>query len=98
MRISAGIFLIAAGAIIAFGIRDTSGPIDFTVVGIVVMLAGAAGIWLSYNVANRNRAQADDTTVIDPRVEEQYKTDPHTYPLQHEIDVTPTEYKPNRQH
>ncbi|ONI69607.1 hypothetical protein BWI15_23900 [Kribbella sp. ALI-6-A] len=96
MRISVGIFLIAAGAIIAFGIRDTSGPIDFTVVGIVVMLAGAAGIWLSYSVANRNRAQTDDTPVIAPRVEEQYNTDPHTYPLQHEIDVTPTEYKPDR--
>jgi hypothetical protein len=96
MRISVGIFLIAAGAIIAFGIRDTSGPIDFTVVGIVVMLAGAAGIWLSYNVANRNRARTDDTPVITQQVEEQYNTDPHHYPLQHEIDVTPTEHKDRR--
>jgi hypothetical protein len=96
MRISVGIFLIAAGAIIAFGIRDTSGPIDFTVVGIVVMLAGAAGIWLSYSVANRKRAGSDDSPVINPHVEEQYNTDPHQYPLQHEIDVTPIEHKNRR--
>jgi membrane protein DedA with SNARE-associated domain len=93
MRIGAGIFLVAAGAIIAFAVRDTSGPIDFTVVGVVIMLAGLAGMWLSYRVANRNHPEHDDTAIIKPRVEEQYSTEPHAYPLDHEIDVTPSEYK-----
>jgi hypothetical protein len=45
MSIGAGIFLIVIGAILAFAIRDDgSRAINFTVVGIVIMLAGAAGI------------------------------------------------------
>jgi hypothetical protein len=93
MRIGVGIFLVTVGAIIAFAVRDTSGPIDFTVVGVVIMLAGAAGMWLSYRVANHTGHDHDDAAIIKPGVEEQYSTEPHAYPLQHEIDVTPTEYK-----
>jgi len=73
MSIGAGIFLIAAGAILAFGIRDTSaGPVNLTVAGIVIMLAGAAGIWLSYNLTNQRRRVR--TEAIDPAVEEEYRT------------------------
>ncbi|GAB3820446.1 hypothetical protein [Kribbella italica] len=93
MRIGVGITLVTAGAIIAFAVRDTSGPINFTVVGVIIMLAGLAGMWLSYRVANRNHPEHDDAAIIKPRVEEQYRTDPHAYPLEHEIDVTPSEYK-----
>ncbi|ADB32074.1 hypothetical protein Kfla_3010 [Kribbella flavida DSM 17836] len=91
MRISVGIFLIAVGGIVAFGIRDTSGPVDFTVVGVVIMLAGVAGTWLSYAVANKGRT--DESLVIRPDVEQQYRTDPQSSPLSHQIDVTPTEYR-----
>jgi hypothetical protein len=48
MGIGGGIFLIAAGAIIAFGIRDqTLGPLDLTVIGWVLMLTGLAGILIT---------------------------------------------------
>jgi len=99
MRVNSGIFLIAAGAIIAFAVRDSFGPVDFTVVGIVIMLAGAAGLWLSYRTVNREQQPPE---IIDPAVKDQYRTDP--YPLQPKIDVTPThladdkpETHPNRQ-
>ena len=72
MRIGAGIALIVAGAIIAFAVRDTSDTLNLTALGIIIMLGGAAGIWLSYRLANRRRRS--DTTVIDPEVEKQYRT------------------------
>ncbi|ADB31938.1 hypothetical protein Kfla_2873 [Kribbella flavida DSM 17836] len=73
MSIGVGIFLIAVGAILAFGIRDDeAGAVNLTVVGVVVMLAGAAGIWLSYKITNDRRRVRTDA--IDPAVEEQYRT------------------------
>ena len=47
MRIGAGIALIVAGAILAFAVRDTSDTLNLTALGIIIMLGGAAGIWLS---------------------------------------------------
>ena len=72
MSIGAGIFLIAAGAILAFGIRDDSGTVDLNVVGVIVMLAGAAGIWLSYYITNQRRRV--QTQALDPAVEEEYRS------------------------
>jgi hypothetical protein len=73
MSIGVGIFLIAVGAILAFGIRDDdAGAVNLTVVGVVIMLAGAAGIWLSYKITNDRRRVPTDA--IDPAVEEQYRT------------------------
>ncbi|TWD83476.1 hypothetical protein FB561_4639 [Kribbella amoyensis] len=71
MSIGVGIFLIAAGAILAFGIRDTSSTVNLTVVGVVIMLAGAAGIWLSYHLTNAKRRVRN--SAIDPAVEEEYR-------------------------
>ena len=48
MRIGAGIALIVVGAIIAFAVRDTSDTLNLTALGIIIMLGGAAGIWVSY--------------------------------------------------
>ncbi|MFI5695868.1 DUF6458 family protein [Kribbella sp. NPDC051586] len=73
MSIGAGIFLIVVGAILAFGIKDRSGAVDLSVVGVIIMLAGAAGIWLSYNIT-RKRQQAVETQAVDPAVEEEYRT------------------------
>ncbi|MEV0803486.1 DUF6458 family protein [Kribbella sp. NPDC050281] len=89
MRIGAGIALIAAGAIIAFAVRDTSDTLNLTALGIIIMLGGAAGIWLSYRLANRRRGH-DDVVVIDPDVEKQYNTTPPDQVADHPIDVTPT--------
>ncbi|WP_202866205.1 DUF6458 family protein [Kribbella turkmenica] len=72
MSIGAGIFLIAAGAILAFGIRDDSGTVDLNVIGVIVMLAGAAGIWLSYYITNQRRRV--QTQALDPAVEEEYRS------------------------
>ena len=89
MRIGAGIALIAAGAIIAFAVRDTSDTLNLTALGIIIMLGGAAGIWLSYRLANPRRGR-DDVVVIDPEVEKQYNTTPPERVADQPIDVTPT--------
>ena len=88
MRIGAGIALIAVGAIIAFAVRDTSDTLNLTALGIIIMFAGVAGIWVSYRLANpRRRSEA---TVIDPEVEKQYNTTPPKQVAEQPIDVTPT--------
>ncbi|GAA1610673.1 hypothetical protein GCM10009789_76280 [Kribbella sancticallisti] len=96
MRLGVGIFLLAAGGIIAFGIRDTSSRVNLTVVGIVIMLAGAAGMWVSYRIATQSGP--DDAEFIDPKVEEQYTLEPHEYQIDEHIDVTPTTYQPKDEH
>jgi Domain of unknown function (DUF6458) len=56
MGIGGSIFLIAVGAIIAFGVRDKSvGPFDLTVIGWVLMLAGVAGLVITLWVWNSRR-------------------------------------------
>ncbi|MFI5735281.1 DUF6458 family protein [Kribbella sp. NPDC051587] len=71
MSIGFGIFLMAVGAILAFGVRDRSGAVDLTVVGLIIMLAGAAGIWLSYSITNKRRRVESQS--MDPAVEEEYR-------------------------
>ena len=88
MRIGAGIGLIAIGAIIAFAVRDTSKSLNLTALGIIIMLAGAAGIWMSYRLANPRKQ--NEFAVIDPSVEEQYRTTPPQQVADHPIDVTPS--------
>lgn len=56
MGIGGSIFLIALGAIIAFGVRDQNvGPLDLTVVGWVIMLAGIATLLITLWVWNSRR-------------------------------------------
>jgi hypothetical protein len=56
MGIGGSIFLIAVGAIIAFGVRDHNlGPFDLTVIGWVLMLAGLAGLLITLWVWNSRR-------------------------------------------
>ena len=72
MSIGFGIFLMAAGAILAFGLQDRSDAVDLPTVGVILMLAGAAGIWLSYLITSKRRRVA--TPAIDESVEEEYRT------------------------
>ncbi|MFI7060892.1 DUF6458 family protein [Kribbella sp. NPDC050124] len=95
MRIGAGIALIALGAIIAFAVRDTSDTLNLTALGIIIMLAGVAGIWVSYRLANPHKR--DDFTVIDPEVEKQYNTDPPEQVATRPIDVTPSHLREERE-
>ena len=55
MSIGVGIFLMVVGAILAFAVRDTWDAVDLTVVGYILMLAGLAGIVLSFYITNRRR-------------------------------------------
>jgi Domain of unknown function (DUF6458) len=94
MRIGAGIALVAIGAIIAFAVRDTSAWLNLTALGIIIMLAGVAGIWVSYRLANAR--ERNDSTVIDPSVEKQYRTDPPEQVADNPIDVTPSHLREER--
>jgi O-antigen/teichoic acid export membrane protein len=71
MSIGVGIFLLALGAILAFGVRDSLDAIDLTVIGFVIMAAGALGIALSFYITNRRRRVPTDA--LDPAVEEEYR-------------------------
>jgi hypothetical protein len=58
MGIGGSIFLIAVGAIIAFGVTNQNlGPFDLTVIGWVLMLAGVAGLVITLWVWNSRRRQ-----------------------------------------
>jgi len=94
MRIGAGIALIVVGAVIAFAVRDTSDTLNLTALGIIIMLGGAAGIWVSYRLANRGRRP--EPAVIDPDVEKQYRTAPPQQVADQTIDVTPTHLREER--
>lgn len=71
MSIGVGIFFMAVGAILAFAVRDSWDVVDLTVVGYVLMVAGAAGIALSFFITNRRRRV--ETDALDPAVEEEYR-------------------------
>jgi hypothetical protein len=65
MGIGGSIFLIAVGAIVAFGVRDQNvGPLDLNVIGWVLMLAGLAGLVITLWVWNsrKRRVIAGPTT------------------------------------
>ena len=53
MGIGTSIFLLAVGAILAFAVTDAISGVDLTVVGYILMAAGALGLLISMLVANR---------------------------------------------
>jgi uncharacterized membrane protein len=71
VSIGVGIFLMVVGAILAFAVRDSWDAVNLTVVGYILILAGLAGIALSFYITNRRRRV--DTDAIDPAVEEEYR-------------------------
>lgn len=71
MSIGVGIFLMVVGAILAFAVRDSWDAVNLTVVGYILLLAGAAGIALSFYITNRRRRV--ETDALDPAVEEEYR-------------------------
>jgi hypothetical protein len=96
MRIGAGITIVVIGAIIAFAVRDTSDRVNLTALGIIIMLGGIAGIWLSYRVANPRRGRS--TPALDPEVEKQYSTAPPKKVATEPIDVTPSHLRDQQRH
>ena len=71
MSIGVGIFLMVVGAVFAFAVRDTWDAVNLQVVGYILLLAGLAGILLSFYITNRRRRV--ETNAIDPAVEEEYR-------------------------
>lgn len=55
MGIGTSIFLLAVGAILAFAVTDAISGVDLTVVGYILMAAGALGLVLSMMVMGRAR-------------------------------------------
>lgn len=53
MGIGTSIFLLAVGAILAFAVTDAISGVDLTVVGYILMAAGALGLVISMLIANR---------------------------------------------
>jgi cytochrome b len=55
MGIGTSIFLLALGAILAFAVTDAISGVDLTVVGYILMAAGALGLVFSLILSNRAR-------------------------------------------
>jgi nitrate/nitrite transporter NarK len=68
MGIGAGIFLLAVGGILAFGVTDRISGVDLTVVGYILMGAGALGLALVL-LLNGQRSRSSHTTVVEERRE-----------------------------
>ena len=61
MGIGAGIFLIAIGGILAFVVQDRISGVDLTMVGYILMGAGALGLVLVMVLAGRSRGTTATT-------------------------------------
>jgi hypothetical protein len=73
MALGTGIFLVALGAILRYAISDAIDGVELATVGLILMLAGAAGIVLSFLWAAmaRNRAVAAPVDgTYDPRYDQ----------------------------
>lgn len=66
MSLGLGIFLLVAGGILAFGVRDQWSAVDLTAIGYVCMAAGALAIILSL-VLSQQRRRTSHTSVIERR-------------------------------
>jgi hypothetical protein len=76
MSLGAGIFLLAVGAILAFAINVDVPGIDLTVVGYILMVAGALGIILGIVLlTRRHRSVATTRTAVDPATGDQVRRD-----------------------
>ncbi len=67
MTIGASIFLIAAGAILAFAVNATVAGLDIQVVGYILMAAGVLGLLLSTVVWGPRRRVAPRADVVEER-------------------------------
>lgn len=79
MYIGSGIFLLVAGAIMAFAVRDSLDAIDLTMIGYICMGAGALAIVLSFLMRGSNGSDVSSRRVR--------HTDPNTGATVDETDV-----------
>lgn len=66
MGIGAGIFLLAVGGVLAFAVSDRISGIDLTMVGYILMGAGALGLVLVL-MLNGQRSRGSQTTIVEER-------------------------------
>lgn len=69
MGIGASILLIAVGAILTFALNVSIGWLDLDVVGWIMMVAGAAGLFMTTMIwgPRRRAVVTRDSTVVDGR-------------------------------
>lgn len=69
MTIASAIFMIAVGAILRYAIEVNSDVIDIQVVGLILMIAGGAGLAISllYEVMQNDRERDRDYADPDDR-------------------------------
>lgn len=66
MGIGVSVFLLALGGVLAFAVSDGIGGVDLTVVGYVLMAAGAIGLVVALIFANQ-RAHTSHVSVQERR-------------------------------
>jgi hypothetical protein len=66
MGIGAGIFLLALGGVLAFAVTDRISGVDLTMVGYILMGAGALGLVLTL-MLNGRRSRGSETTIVEER-------------------------------
>lgn len=64
MNLGAGIFVIAAGAVLAFAVDLPGGVVDVSIVGWIVMLAGAAYLKFDMQLFGPRRRPAPGVTTV----------------------------------
>ncbi len=67
MSLGAGIFLLAVGAVLAFAVNVQVGWVDVSVVGYILMAAGAVGIITGIvMLTHRRTTMTTSRSVVDP--------------------------------
>lgn len=66
MSLGLGIFLLVAGGVLAFGVRDQWSAVDLTAIGYVCLAAGVLAIILSL-VLTQQRRRTSHTSVVERR-------------------------------
>jgi hypothetical protein len=67
MTIGASIFLIAVGAILKYAVTATLAGVDIQTVGVILMVAGAAGLLIGLFLLTSDRRQTDRVVYEDRR-------------------------------
>ena len=72
MTLGASIFLIVVGAILTFAVNVSTSGFDLNAVGIILMLAGAAGLAITLFLSNtsryrRRRTLGEPDTIVEER-------------------------------
>lgn len=69
MYFGISIFLGAVGAILRFAVADRIDGVDLSTIGVILMIAGAIGLAISFlQLASRRRSYVVDRQIVDREV------------------------------